>query len=35
MITSLQSTSPGRRYYAGLCDRQIALRELVSELFAS
>uniref|UniRef100_A0A914W6B5 C-Maf-inducing protein n=1 Tax=Plectus sambesii TaxID=2011161 RepID=A0A914W6B5_9BILA len=28
MITSLQSTSPGRRYYAGLCDRQIALREL-------
>ncbi|XP_076470132.1 C-Maf-inducing protein-like isoform X2 [Babylonia areolata] len=28
MITTLQSTTEGKRMYAGLCDRQIALREL-------
>lgn len=30
MITALQSTCSGRKHYALLCDRQIALRELVS-----
>ena len=29
-ITTLQSTSEGKKMYAALCDRQIALRELVS-----
>jgi hypothetical protein len=29
MITTLQTTSEGKRMYAQLCDRQIALRELV------
>ncbi|XP_064641803.1 C-Maf-inducing protein-like isoform X2 [Lineus longissimus] len=28
MITTLQSTSTGKKMYAALCDRQIALREL-------
>ncbi len=32
MITSLQSTSSGRHHYADLCDRQSALKELVSEV---
>lgn len=31
MITALQSTAPGRKLYAQLCDKQSALRELVSE----
>ena len=30
IVTTLQSTSTGKRLYAQLCDRQIALRELVS-----
>ena len=30
MVTTLQSTSTGKRMYAELCERQIALRELVS-----
>ena len=30
IITTLQSTSVGKKMYAELCDRQIALRELVS-----
>lgn len=29
IVTTLQSTSTGKRLYAQLCDRQIALRELV------
>ena len=29
MVTTLQSTSAGKRMYAELCERQIALRELV------
>ena len=29
MVTTLQSTSTGKRMYADLCERQIALRELV------
>jgi hypothetical protein len=32
MVTTLQSTTAGKRMYAELCDRQIALRELVSEM---
>jgi hypothetical protein len=32
MITALQSTPAGKKQYAALCDRQIALRELVSLL---
>ena len=34
MIAALQSTSSGRRYYADLCERQIALRELVGFLIS-
>lgn len=30
MITTLQSTCEGKRMYTDLCNRQIALRELVS-----
>lgn len=30
MVTTLQSTCKGKRTYAQLCERQIALRELVS-----
>jgi len=30
IITTLQSTSRGKRMYADLCERQIQLRELVS-----
>ena len=30
MVTTLQSTMTGKRMYADVCDRQIALRELVS-----
>jgi hypothetical protein len=30
IITTLQSTSRGKRMYAELCERQIQLRELVS-----
>ena len=30
IITTLQSTTVGKRMYAQLCERQIALRELVS-----
>ena len=30
MVTTLQSTSTGKRMYVDLCERQIALRELVS-----
>ncbi len=30
IITTLQSTTAGKRMYAQLCERQIALRELVS-----
>jgi len=30
MVTTLQSTTMGKRMYSDLCDRQIALRELVS-----
>lgn len=30
MVTTLQSTCKGKRMYAQLCERQIALRELVS-----
>ena len=30
IITTLQSTSVGKRMYADLCDRQVQLRELVS-----
>lgn len=30
MVTTLQSTQTGKRMYAELCERQIALRELVS-----
>ena len=30
MVTTLQSTSAGKRMYTELCERQIALRELVS-----
>lgn len=29
MVTTLQSTMSGKRMYADLCERQIALRELV------
>lgn len=32
MITALQSTPSGKKYYAQLCDRQIALRELVKSI---
>ena len=32
VITTLQSTSMGKKMYADLCERQIALRELVSQL---
>ncbi len=32
IITTLQSTTAGKRMYAQLCERQIALRELVSIL---
>ena len=32
MVTTLQSTSPGKRMYTELCERQIALRELVGTL---
>ena len=32
MVTTLQSTMSGKRMYADLCERQIALRELVSTL---
>lgn len=32
MITALQSTPAGKHQYAALCDRQIALRELVSSI---
>ena len=30
MVTTLQSTDIGKRMYTQLCERQIALRELVS-----
>lgn len=30
MVTTLQSTSQGKKMYGALCERQIALRELVS-----
>lgn len=33
MITTLQTTAEGKRMYAELCDRQIALRELVKPFF--
>ena len=33
IITTLQSTSVGKRMYASLCERQIQLRELVSAYF--
>ena len=33
IITTLQSTTVGKRMYAQLCERQIALRELVSDDF--
>ena len=33
MVTTLQSTSTGKRMYVDLCERQIALRELVSTYF--
>lgn len=32
MITTMQSTCEGKRMYADLCNRQIALRELVCPL---
>ncbi len=32
IITTLQSTTAGKRMYAQLCERQIALRELVSSM---
>ncbi len=32
IITTLQSTSVGKAMYAQLCERQIALRELVCKL---
>jgi hypothetical protein len=32
MVTTLQSTMSGKRMYADLCERQIALRELVINL---
>jgi hypothetical protein len=33
MVTTLQSTCKGKRMYTELCERQIALRELVSHYF--
>ena len=33
IITTLQSTTVGKRMYAQLCERQIALRELVSYFY--
>ena len=33
IITTLQSTSMGKSMYAQLCERQIALKELVSTIF--
>ena len=35
MITTLQTTADGKRMYAELCDRQIALRELVKPFLFS
>ena len=30
MITTLQTTAEGKRMYAQLCERQIAIKEMVS-----